>query len=237
MMQQRMKDFDENYSRIRHEMAEAALRAGRDPAEVRLLAAVKMVLPEVINYAVQQGLDLIGDNRIQEMVEKRPLLVNEPEHHFIGHLQTNKVRNLIGKIDMIESVHSLKLAREIAKQSAAADVTTDVLLEVNIGREESKSGFFTEELDEAVAQIAEMDGIKVRGLMTIPPICQTNCEICAYFEKMQKVFIDFSDKRIDNISMEYLSMGMSGDFNEAIGFGANIIRIGTALFGARNYTK
>lgn len=235
MMQQRMQDFDENYKRIKHEMAEAAVRAGRKADDVRLLAAVKMVPPEVINYAVAQGLDLIGDNRIQEMEQKRPLLVNEPEHHFIGHLQSNKVRNLIGRIDMIESVHSLKLAREIAKQSAAAGLTTDVLLEINIGREESKSGFFEEELDEAVGRIAEMTGIKVRGLMTIPPICQTNCEICAYFEKMQKVFIDFSAKRIDNISMDYLSMGMSGDFAQAIAFGSNIVRVGTALFGARNY--
>ena len=236
-MLERMKDFDENYKDIKERMSDASLKAGRKPSDIRLLAAVKTVPAEVINYAVSQGLDLIGDNRVQEMEQKRPLLINEPEHHFIGHLQTNKVKNIVGKVDMIESVDSLRRAAEISRQSAAAGTVSDVLLEVNIGREQSKSGFYAEMLDEAVAEIAQMGHIRVRGLMTIPPICDGKEKNCAYFEQMQKVFIDISGKTMDNVNMDYLSMGMSDDFEQAIAFGSNIVRIGTALFGARNYNK
>ena len=154
---------------------------------------------------------------------------------FIGHLQTNKVRQIVGKVSMIQSVDSFKLAGEISKQSAKNGITTDVLIEVNIGREENKSGVMPEELEELIAQSAALDSIRIRGLMAVPPICDKKAEICNFFDKMHHLFIDISDKTLDNVSMDFLSMGMSDDFEEAILSGANMVRVGSRLFGARIY--
>ena len=155
---------------------------------------------------------------------------------FIGHLQTNKVRQIAGKVDLIQSVDSLKLAKEISKESKKRNITTDILVEVNIGREENKSGVFEEQLEELLCQIAELESISVRGLMTIPPICDNTRKIQKYFNNMHKLFIDISQKKLDNINMSILSMGMSADYYEAILEGANMVRVGSSLFGARNYT-
>ena len=154
---------------------------------------------------------------------------------FIGHLQSNKVRQIVDKVDMIQSVDSVKLATEIAKQSLKHNKSTDILLEVNIGKEESKSGVFPEQLEELCCAVSQLEGVNVKGLMTIPPICDDPKIISAYFSSMYNLFIDIKGKKLDNICMDFLSMGMSSDYEEAIKCGANMVRIGSSLFGARIY--
>ena len=229
------KIFDENYELIEKRISEACLAVGKKREDIILLAATKTVSADVINYAISKGIKYIGENRVQEFLSKENELSTDAHRHFIGHLQTNKTKDIVGRVEMIESVHSEKLASVIGKLSTDRGIVTDILLEVNIGNEESKSGFLPEELFDAVRRIAKISGIKVRGLMAIPPICEKKSEIMEFFARMNKLFIDIGDKKIDNVSMEYLSMGMSGDFYEAILSGSNIIRLGTALFGQRNY--
>ena len=229
------KIFDENYELIEKRISEACLAVGKKREDIILLAATKTVSADVINYAISKGIKYIGENRVQEFLSKENELSTDAHRHFIGHLQTNKAKDIVGRVEMIESVHSEKLASVIGKLSTDRGIVTDILLEVNIGNEESKSGFLPEELFDAVRRIAKISGIKVRGLMAIPPICEKKSEIMEFFARMNKLFIDIGDKKIDNVSMEYLSMGMSGDFYEAILSGSNIIRLGTALFGQRNY--
>lgn len=234
---ERIAIFDENFEDIKERINAACKKAGRDPAEVKLLAATKTVPAAVINHAIEKGIDLIGENKVQELVSKEDEVIKTVHKHFIGHLQTNKVKDVVGRVEMIESVDSVKLAREISKVSVKKGIVTDILLEVNIGGEESKSGFSPDEVEEAVTTIAELPGVFIKGLMTIPPICEKNDELSAIFEKMKKLFIDIGSKKADNVNILYLSMGMSGDFEEAILHGADIVRIGTALFGKRNYNN
>ena len=218
----------DNYRRVKDRVMEAAVKAGRRPEEVRLMCVTKTVEAEYINPVLDDGADLIGENRVQEYLGKKDSLhLDGVEKHLIGHLQTNKVKQIVGEVDMIQSVDSLKLAREISRVS-------NVLLEVNIGNEESKSGVSAEGLDELICGVAQLEGIKVKGLMTIPPICDEN-EARKYFSLMYKRFIDIRDKNLDNIDMEILSMGMSGDFEAAVYEGSNIVRVGSAIFGARRY--
>lgn len=227
--------FDENYRDIEKRITEAAEKVGKKREDIILLAATKTVAPEVVNHAIESGIKYIGENRVQEFLSKESALLPDAHRHFIGHLQTNKVKDIIGKVEMIESVHSEKLATVIGKLSSERGIVTDILLEVNIGNEESKSGFLPSELTDAVRKIASISGVRIRGLMAIPPICEKKDEIMAFFSEMHNLFIDIDTKKIDNVSMEYLSMGMSGDYYEAILSGSNIIRLGTALFGQRNY--
>lgn len=231
---ERIKIFDENFADISARVAAAARKSGRNPEDITLLAATKTVPTEVINHAVEKGIKVIGENRVQEFLEKEENLLPS-KRHLIGHLQTNKVKYIIGKVDMIESVDSLKLAEEISKQSVKRGIVTDILIEVNIGDEQSKSGVSYGETETLVKNAAKLAGIKVRGLMAIPPICEKSDELCGFFSKMYNLFIDIRGKNIDNSSMEYLSMGMSGDYELAIENGANAVRIGSALFGKRNY--
>ncbi len=225
----------DNYKRVKSQVEEAAVKAGRDISDVRLMCVTKTVEAQYINPVLDCGADLIGENRVQEFLGKKDdLHLDGVEKHLIGHLQTNKVRQIVGKVDMIESVDSLKLAREIAKQSAKIETVTDVLVEVNVGKEESKSGVYAEELEELLYQIAELDAIRVRGLMTIPPICDED-EARKYFAQVHSLFIDIGAKRINNINMDILSMGMSSDYEAAILEGSNIVRVGSAIFGARKY--
>lgn len=228
-------DFDINYRVIEENIAAAAEKSGRKREDIILLAATKTVSPEFINYAIESGITYIGENRVQEFLSKEDALSGKAHRHFIGHLQTNKAKDIVGRVEMIESVHSLKLARLIGKLSEEKGIVTDILLEVNIGREENKSGFLKEELDEAIKEVSKISGIRLRGLMTIPPVCEKNSDAIPFFKEMYKLFIDNRDKKIDNVSMEYLSMGMSSDYAEAIECGSNIVRIGTSLFGKRNY--
>ncbi len=238
MTERLLSDIEYNYKTIRENIAKAASDSGRGEEDITFLAATKTVEAEFINYAISLGLDHIGENRVQELLSKYDDYdLSNTKLHMIGHLQTNKVRQIVGKVDMIESVDSFKLAKEISDQSLKRNISTDVLVEVNIGGEESKSGISPDSLDELLCQIAELPAIKVQGLMTIPPICENKQKICRYFENMRKLFIDISSKKIDNISMNVLSMGMSDDYMEAIKEGATMVRIGSALFGARNYNK
>lgn len=234
---QKIEWFDRNFEDINRRIALACEQVGKKPSDIIMLAATKTVPVEVINHAIKSGVKYIGENRVQEFLSKKDQLLPDAHRHFIGHLQTNKVKDIVGLVEMIESVHSVKLATEINRLCERLNKTMDVLLEVNIGNEESKSGFSPEELEERLVEISKMPFIKVKGLMTIPPICDNNEKSMQYFEKMSKLFIDIRAKIKDNIDMVYLSMGMSGDFEQAIKCGANIVRIGTSLFGQRDYSK
>lgn len=229
--------FDENYKLIEEQISAAAEKSGRKREDIILLAATKTVSTEVINYAIEKGVKYIGENRVQEFLSKENELSKNAHRHFIGHLQSNKAKDIVGRVEMIESVHSVKLARVIGELSVKKGITTDILLEINIGNEESKSGFKAEEIEPKIEEISKISGVKVKGLMAIPPICEKNDEIRKYFAQMNKLFIDIRAKKIDNVNMDYLSMGMSSDFCTAIEEGSNIVRLGTALFGKRNYIK
>lgn len=225
-----------NYNLIEERISEAAQKVGKTREDITFLAATKTVDVEVINFAISLGLRYIGENKVQELLSKYDSYnLNDASLQFIGHLQTNKVRQIVGKVDLIQSVDSVKLAREISKQSVKNGVHTDVLVEVNIGMEDSKSGVMPENLHELLDEIKDFENISVKGLMTIPPICDSKQKISKFFSKMNNIFIDISSKNIDNISMDILSMGMSADYYEAILSGANMIRVGSSLFGARNY--
>ncbi len=229
--------FDSNFAEVKEKIAKACERSGRSVDEIILLAATKTVPVNVVNYAVSCGINYIGENRVQEFLSKKDELSNNVHRHFIGHLQTNKVKDIVGEVEMIQSVHSLKLAEEIDKISAKKGIVTDILVEVNIGNEESKSGFLESEVYTAVLEMAKLKNVRVKGLMTIPPICEKIEEQTQYFAKMRKLFIDIRDKKVDNVNMEYLSMGMSDDYELAIMYGANIVRVGTKLFGQRIYKE
>ena len=237
MMVRSFLNIDENYKLINERIAEAAQKVGKRREDITLLGATKTVEVGAVNHAIMLGLDHIGENRVQELLSKYgDYNLESCSLQFIGHLQTNKVKSIVGKVDLIQSVDTVKLAKEISDQSVKRGLTTDILVEVNIGREENKSGVMEENLDELLCEIAGFEGISVKGLMTVPPICDNELNISKYFNKMHKLFIDISAKKLDNVSMTILSMGMSSDYYEAILHGANMVRIGSALFGARNYT-
>lgn len=226
----------DNVAYIGSEMAEACHRAGRPADAVQLLAVTKTVSPEKINAAIQCGINQIGENRVQEYLKKRDdLMLEGVKTHLIGHLQTNKVRQIVGQVDMIESVDSLRLAKAISERSETLQIKTPILVEVNIGGEDAKSGIEPENLEQLLLECSKLSGIKVQGLMTIPPILHTEREKREIFSKMYQLFVDIKSKKIDNIDMQELSMGMSGDFREAILEGATIVRVGSALFGERQY--
>ena len=231
------EQIGKNVEHVKAEIARAAGDAGRDPAEILLVAATKMNDASAVRAAVRAGVDICGENRVQEMLEKNAQGAYEGAPlHFIGHLQKNKVRQVVGLCELIHSVDSLSLLQEIAKTAEKRGLVQDVLLEINIGNEESKSGFSPEEVGMALEEAARMTAIRVRGLMAIPPICEKPEENRPFFLKMQKLFVDNCRKKYDNISMDFLSMGMSGDYTEAIRCGANMVRVGTGIFGPRNYT-
>lgn len=232
----RIQSVQDNYKKVLSNVQEAAIKAGRKPEDVRLMAVTKTVESVYINKVLDLGADLIGENRVQEFLGKKDELhFDGVEKHLIGHLQTNKVKQIVGEVDMIESVDSVHLAKEISKVSAKKGLTTNILLEVNVGKEESKSGIYLEGLNELVSEVAEMDNIKIKGLMTIPPICDSEAEVSKYFESMYQTFIDIKNKKIDNVDMDILSMGMSHDYEAAVKNGSNIVRVGSAIFGARKY--
>lgn len=226
----------ENLLRIRDTMAAACAAAGRPETDVSLLAVTKTVEPARINRALSLGVGQIGENRVQEFLGKRDALrLDGVGVHLIGHLQTNKVTQIVGLVDCIESIDSLRVARAVSDASLKIGRVTDVLVEVNIGREEAKSGVLEEELEPLLEQISSFSGIRVCGLMTVPPILETEREKRQVFSQMRQLFIDMRGKNINNINMSVLSMGMSSDYREAILEGATIIRVGSALFGRRNY--
>lgn len=226
--------FDENYKFICERLQKAAEKSGRKIEDITLLAATKTVDVDTINHAISCGITHIGENRVQELLSKCDDF--SPVHrHFIGHLQTNKVKDIIERVELIQSVDSLKLALEIEKQAEKRNINMDILLEVNIGAEKSKSGFMKEELLENAEKIAQLKHLRIRGLMAIPPICERPEENRKYFREMNNIFLDIRDKKIDNSNIDILSMGMSDDYEVAVSEGATLVRIGTALFGRRIY--
>lgn len=230
------KDIRENYKEITERINEAAIKSGRKYEDIRFMAVTKTVQPIFINYALSLGIDLIGENKVQELISKTESLIPaDVEKHIIGHLQTNKVIKAVPLVSVIQSVDSIKLAGEIDRVSEKLQKNTDILLEINIGGEESKTGFPVDGFEEAVCKAAEFKHIRVKGIMTIPPICSSSDEARKFFYKAHKIFVDIADKNIDNIDMNILSMGMSSDYSEAIAEGANLVRVGTALFGRRRY--
>lgn len=232
------QEVAQNVQKIAQDVREAALQAGRDPSEVQVMAVTKTVDPVLVNAAIGAGITLLGENKAQELCAKYDSYHKDGvQIHFIGHLQTNKVRQIVDKVSMVESVDSIKLAREIDRHCAAISKVMDVLLEVNIGREENKTGIFPELLPALLEEAGKLEHIRVRGLMTIPPVCETEEEVLQYFSQMRQLFIDIKQKKYDNISMEILSMGMSADYLAAVRCGSNIVRIGTAMFGQRNYKR
>lgn len=235
-MERSLTDVTYNYQRICENIERAAQSVGKTASDITFLAATKTVDADVINHAISLGLRYIGENRVQELLSKYDSYdLDHASLQFIGHLQTNKVRQIVGKVDLIQSVDSVKLAKEISRCSEKLGITTDILLEVNIGREENKSGVMPENLPDLLDQVKDIPAVKVRGLMAIPPICENAQENCKFFDNMRKFFLDIGSKNIDNISMDILSMGMSDDYEEAIRCGANMIRVGSALFGKRYY--
>ena len=226
----------ENVALVRENMALAARKAGRDPGEILLLAATKMNDADRVREAIAAGVDACGENRVQEMLEKQAqgAYAGAPLH-FIGHLQKNKVKQVVGLAELIHGADSRELLETISRVAESRGLVQDVLLEVNIGGELSKSGFAPEEVSAALEYAAALPALRVRGLMAIPPVCAAPEENRPFFLRMQKLFIDNGGKKYDNVSMDFLSMGMSGDYTEAIACGANLIRVGSGIFGPRHY--
>lgn len=228
------EDVRENCREVFFRVGEAAARSGRSPQDIQIMAVTKTVPPDLVNVAIEEGISLLGENRVQEFLGKESFYhLEKAKVHFIGHLQTNKVKAIIEKVDMVQSLDSLRLAQQIDRAAAEAGRVMEVLVEVNIGREASKSGILPEETAEFLEQIAGFPALHVRGLMCIPPQISENPENLHFFENMAQLFIDMRDKKIDNVDMDFVSMGMSSDYAAAIEAGANLVRIGTALFGKR----
>ena len=226
----------ENIARIRSQIADAAIAAGRSPEEISLCAATKMNDTEKVRQAIAAGVDCCGENRVQELTAKLAENAYEgTQLHFIGHLQTNKVRQVVGKVALIQSVDSLRLLDAISKEAQRQGICQDILLEVNIGMEASKSGFTKEELPQFLEQMGQYPGVRVRGLMAIPPICEDSTKNRKFFQEMYNLSVDITAKKYDNVWVDILSMGMSDDYAEAIACGSTMIRVGTAIFGKRNY--
>ena len=228
----------ENVARIRVEMEKAALAAGRDPKEILLCAATKMNDAEAVREAIRAGVDCCGENRVQELTAK--LAENAYEGvpvHFIGHLQTNKVKQVVGKVALIQSVDSERLLQAIDREAARQGICQDILLEVNIGGEESKSGLAPEEVLPLLEKMGQFPNVRVKGLMAIPPISEKNGNNRKFFQKMCNISVDIIAKKYDNVMVDCMSMGMSDDYADAISCGSTMIRVGTAIFGARDYTK
>ena len=228
----------ENIAAVRREIDEAARETGRTGADITLVGASKMNDAAACQEAIRAGIDALGENRVQEMTAK--LAENGYDGaalHFIGHLQRNKVKQVVGKAALIQSVGSLELLEEIEKQADKLGIVQDILLEVNVAGEASKSGAAPENLPELLEKAGDFPGLRVRGLMAVPPICRFPDENLPYFNLMHQLFIDNGAKKYDNVVMDFMSMGMSGDYQAAISCGANMIRLGTAIFGKRLYPE
>ena len=225
----------ENIAQVRTNIETACREAGRDPGEITLVGASKMNDAAACREAIAAGIDVLGENRVQEMTQK----LGEHAYdgaplHFIGHLQRNKVKQVVGHVDLIQSVGSIELLDEIEKVAAARDLVQDILLEVNIGGEEAKSGFAPDAVFQAAEAALSRPHVRVRGLMTIPPADADRDTNMRYFDKVRALYVDINTKLFHN-ELKYLSMGMSGDYEDAIRAGATMVRVGTAIFGARHY--
>lgn len=229
-------DIEQNLKNVEQRIAAAAKKSGRSREDIILVAVTKTHPADMMNEAIKAGVTDIGENKPQEVRDKYTDVL-PVRWHLIGHLQTNKVKYIIDKCCMIHSVDSIKLMDEIEKQAKQHDVSMDILIQVNISGEETKSGITAEELDELLMHAGELERVKVRGLMTIAPKCEHQEDAAVHFRNMKMLFDETAKKVYKNVSMEYLSMGMSGDFEAAIECGSNMVRVGSAIFGARDYSK
>lgn len=225
----------ENLKAVEEKIANACARANRDRGEVTLIAVSKTKPIEMIEEAMESGIEVFGENKVQELVKKQEILPKHLKWHMIGHLQRNKVKQLIGKVERIHSVDSLRLAEQIQSEYAKQGEIADILIEVNIAREESKFGLMPEETEPVIRQIAGLPNIRVRGLMTIAPFVENPEDNRTHFRNLKKLLVDINEKNIDNINMHELSMGMTGDYEVAIEEGATFVRVGTGIFGNRIY--
>lgn len=231
LIDEQTADITANYTYIRERISDAAKKSGRKAEDIRFMAVTKTVNPVLINHALSLGIELIGENKVQELLSKKEFLKPEGiEKHLIGHLQSNKVKKILGEVSMIESVDSNSLAEEISKHSVNIGSVTDVLLEVNIANEQAKTGYLREDIDKAVEYTRGLPGLRVRGLMSVPPVCENPDEARKYFEQVKNLF-----ERLKYDGWNTLSLGMSADYYEAILSGSTLIRVGSALFGHRRY--
>lgn len=227
----------ENLNTVQTKIQSACALSGRDPDEVTLIAVSKTKPVSAIREAYEAGARDFGENKVQELIDKIPQLPDDIRWHMIGHLQRNKVKYIIGKVALIHSVDSLRLAEEISRESVRQGVETDILIEVNVAEEESKFGVSLREAPELVKKIAGLPGVHIKGLMTIAPYTEVSEKNRLYFVKMRELYVDIERKNIDNVNMNILSMGMTGDYSVAVEEGATCVRVGTGIFGERNYTN
>lgn len=231
------EDVLERLGDVRERISAAAEQSGRKSGDIALMAVTKTVPAEVVNLVAGAGVQLFGENRAQELCEKSSSYsFGSDQIHFIGSLQTNKVRQIIDKVSCIQSVDSLRLANEISKRAVAIGSRMPIMLEVNIAGETSKGGIPPDLVEDLLEKAAVLPGLSVTGLMTIPPANAKSDELQRYFDQMNKLFVDIKHKKIDNVNMVYLSMGMSSDYEQAIRSGANLVRVGSGIFGRRSYT-
>lgn len=229
-----MSAISDNLDKIRLLIKDAAQKSGRTSDDVTLIAVTKTYSPDAINEAIDCGVTDIGENKVQEIVDKYDS-VKPVRWHLIGHLQTNKVKYIIDKVHMIHSVDSIRLMDEIERQCQKHNVTMNILIQINISGEESKFGIKPEELEDMLFHAGTLKNVKVCGLMTILPKVDTEISLRLHFVNIKRIFLDISNKKYDNVDMQYMSMGMSGDYEIAIEEGSNMVRIGRAIFGERNY--
>lgn len=227
--------LQDNFKQVEQKIREACARAGRDPEEVTLIAVSKTKPVEMLKEAYDFGTRIFGENKVQEIVEKYDALPKDIQWHMIGHLQRNKVKYIIDKVKLIHSVDSVRLAETIEKEAAKHNLTARILLEVNVAEEESKFGLKVDEVEDVIDKISAFSHIKVCGLMTIAPFVENPEENRPYFQRLRKLSVDIGAKKVDNVTMSILSMGMTNDYEVAVEEGATMVRVGTGLFGARNY--
>lgn len=225
----------ENLQQVEENIKKACKKSGRDRADVTLIAVSKTKPVEMLQTVYDCGVRDFGENKVQEMCDKMEVLPGDIKWHMIGHLQTNKVKYIVGRTELIHSVDSVHLAAEIQKQAVKKDVIVPILIEVNIAEEESKFGIHKEDTITMVRQIAEMDHLRIKGLMTIAPFVENAEDNRLYFREIKQLSVDIKNQNIDNVSMDVLSMGMTGDYEVAIEEGATLVRVGTGIFGERNY--
>lgn len=225
----------ENLQQVEENIKKACKKSGRDRADVTLIAVSKTKPVEMLQTVYDCGVRDFGENKVQEMCDKMEVLPGDIKWHMIGHLQTNKVKYIVGRTELIHSVDSVHLAAEIQKQAVKKDVIVPILIEVNIAEEESKFGIHKADTIAMVRQIAEMDHLRIKGLMTIAPFVENAEDNRLYFREIKQLSVDIKNQNIDNVSMDVLSMGMTGDYEVAIEEGATLVRVGTGIFGERNY--
>ncbi|MGN0298588.1 MAG: YggS family pyridoxal phosphate-dependent enzyme [Lachnospiraceae bacterium] len=228
--------IEKNLNEVRHRIERACQRVGRNPEDVMLIAVSKTKPIEMVEEATLCGQQVFGENKVQEIVDKYqvcPML----HWHMIGHLQRNKVKYIVDKVDMIHSVDSVRLAKQISDEAVKANVTVPILIEVNVAREDTKFGVYVEDVESLIREIAVLPGISIKGLMTIAPFVENPEENRKYFKELRQLSVDIADKNIDNIVMTELSMGMTNDYEIAVEEGATMVRVGTGIFGERVYNK